>query len=71
MYFRGIAADSKFQEKLKGYLLSEGYVFTGFYGMIIYDVSTRKIGFSLAGLYMYMYMYFSSSELSEQIHEFY
>ena len=32
MYFRGIAADSKFQEKMKGYLFSEGYLFTGFYG---------------------------------------
>ena len=31
-YFRGIAADSKFQEKMKGYLFSEGYLFTGFYG---------------------------------------
>ena len=32
MYFRGIAADSKFQEKMKGYLFSEGYLFTGYYG---------------------------------------
>ena len=31
-YLRGIAADSKFQEKMKGYLFSEGYLFTGFYG---------------------------------------
>ena len=34
MYFRGIAADSKFQEKMKGYLFSEGYLFTGFYGSL-------------------------------------
>ena len=34
MYFRGIAADSKFQGKMKGYLLSEGYLFTGFYGKL-------------------------------------
>ena len=34
MYFRGIAADSKFQEKMKGYLFSEGYLFTGFYGIV-------------------------------------
>ena len=33
MYFRGIAADSKFQEKMKGYLFSEGYLFTGLYGI--------------------------------------
>ena len=32
IYFRGIATDSKFQQKLKGYLFSEGYLFTGFYG---------------------------------------
>ena len=32
MYFRGIATDRKFQYKLKGYLFSEGYLFTGFYG---------------------------------------
>ena len=31
MYFRGIATNSKFQWKLKGYLFSEGYLFTGFY----------------------------------------
>ena len=35
MYFRVIAADSKFQEKMKGYLFSEGYLFTGFYGIVI------------------------------------
>ena len=34
MYFRGIATDSKFQLKLKGYLFSEGYLFTGFYGNV-------------------------------------
>ena len=34
MYFRGIAADSKFQGEMKGYLFSEGYLFTGFYGML-------------------------------------
>ena len=33
MYFRGIAADSKFQSKMKRYLFSEGYLFTGFYGI--------------------------------------
>ena len=38
MYFRGIAADSKFQEKMKGYLLSEGYLFTGFYGSACWPV---------------------------------
>ena len=32
MYFRGIAADSKFQSKMKGHLFLEGYLFTGFYG---------------------------------------
>ena len=37
MYFRGIAADSKFQEKMKGYLFSEGYLFTGFYGKLSAD----------------------------------
>ena len=30
MYFRGIAADSKFQEKMKGYLFSEGTDLRGF-----------------------------------------
>ena len=33
MYFRGGATNSKFQHKLKGYLFSEGYLFTGFYGI--------------------------------------
>ena len=36
MYFRGIAADSKFQEKMKGYLFSEGYLYTGFYGIYLF-----------------------------------
>ena len=35
MYFRGIAADSKFLLKMKGYLFSEGYLFTGFYGRLL------------------------------------
>ena len=39
MYFRGIAANSKFLVKIEGYLFSEGYLFTGFYGSI---TSTRK-----------------------------
>ena len=29
----GHCTDSKFQQKLKGYLFSEGYLFTGFYGI--------------------------------------
>ena len=41
MYFRGIAADSKFQEKMKGYLFSEGYLFTGFYGISATDDGKR------------------------------
>ena len=31
----GIAADSKLQSKLKVYLFSEGYLFTGFYGICL------------------------------------
>ena len=42
MYFRGIAADSKFQEKNEGYLFSEGYLFTGFYGIFWLE----KMGFA-------------------------
>ena len=38
MYFRGIAADSKFQGKMKGYLFSEGYLFTGFYGILLHSM---------------------------------
>ena len=42
MYFRGIAADSKFQEKMKGYLFSEGYLFTGFYGSLLSQIRKSR-----------------------------
>ena len=47
MYFRGIAADSKFQEKMKGYLFSEGYLFTGFYGIAVPKFYFSEIALSL------------------------
>ena len=45
MYFRGIAADSKFQEKMKGYLFSEGYLFTGVYGISAVNRPDSAAGF--------------------------
>ena len=39
VYFWGIAADGKFQGKMKGYLFSEGYLFTKFYGTVSSTVS--------------------------------